>query len=70
MNDKKRGIYRKYEVKKLSNLTKEVDAIVLEFDDELSWKAIHAWANIMLEAGYEKVFDETMIKLKQYKNAR
>ena len=36
MSDKNEGLIRKYEVTKLSNPTKKIDAIVLEFDDPIA----------------------------------
>ena len=65
--DKDKGLYQKYEVKKFSNPDKEIDAIVLEFDDPLSWDAIARFAMDMHAAGYELAAYEINAKLEAYK---
>lgn len=66
MEDKSRGLYKKYEVKKVGSPKKQVDAIVLEFDDPIARKGIEAWAVEMRYRGFEKVYAEAMFKLKYY----
>lgn len=63
MADKKEGLVQKFEVTKLSNPNKKVDAIVLEFDDPIARQGIHAWAEAMMEAGYYRCAAETFAKL-------
>ena len=67
MSEKEKGLYKKYEITKLSNPTKKVDAIVLEFDDPIARKVIMYWAIEMIDEGYEKCGKETLDKLKLYK---
>ena len=54
---------RKYEVIKLANPEKEIDAIVLEFDDMIAQKAIRFWADLMARDGFEKCAHEVNHKL-------
>lgn len=63
MSKKTEGLYQKFEVTKIDNPTKVIDAIVLEFDDPIARKGIHAWADAMLEAGYYKLAAQVMAKL-------
>lgn len=60
------GLYRKYEVKKLTNPSKKVDAIVLEWDDPRARVGILAWAEQMRRDGFEQVYQDTMAKMKQF----
>lgn len=62
----KDGLYRKYSVTKLTNPEKDVDAIVLEFDDPIARKGIKAWAEEMAKNGYEQVEIDIQAKLKEY----
>jgi len=72
-DEKNRGLYKKFHVQKLSNPTKEIDCIVLEFDDPIAQKAIMFWANEMCINGYnlcaqqtkEKLYDLKIRKLKK-----
>jgi hypothetical protein len=59
----KDGLFKKYEVTKLSNPEKKVDAIVLEFDDPIARVGIAAWAHQMKNMGYEQVYLDIMEKL-------
>jgi hypothetical protein len=61
--DQTKGLYKKYEVKKLSNPEKQVDAIVLEFDDPIARPAIEAWAHSMNNAGFHRCAAEVFAKL-------
>lgn len=63
MDDKNRGFYKKYHVEKLSNPTKKLDCVVLEFDDPIDRQGIQAWAKAMDEAGYHKCAAEAFAKL-------
>jgi hypothetical protein len=40
MNSKTKGILPNFEIKKISNPTKKIDAIVLEFDDPIARSGI------------------------------
>jgi hypothetical protein len=57
------GLYKKYHVVKLSNPSKVIDAIVLEFDDAIARVGIAAWAHQMKKLGYEQVYLDTIEKL-------
>ena len=63
--EKDKGLYRKYDVTKISNPTKPIDAIVLEFDDPIARRGIRAWAVAMLQAGYLECAKETISKCNQ-----
>lgn len=60
---KEKGFELKYKVTKLSNQTKKVDCIVLEFDDPIAREGIRAWAKAMNEAGYHKCATQVLDKL-------
>ena len=62
-DDKKRGLYWKYEVQKLSNPNKKIDCIVLEFDDPIARSGIRAWALQMIASGYVECGREVIEKL-------
>lgn len=64
--EKKRGLYQKYEVKKLSNPTKKLDCIVLEFDDPIARDGIRAFARSARIEGYEKLASDLFRKLAEY----
>lgn len=64
--DMEKGLYQKYEVRKISNPDKNIDAIVLEFDDPMSQKPIMMWARHMSKNGFKKLHDEVVLKLKSY----
>lgn len=49
---KHRGLFQKYEVKKLTNPAKDMDCIVLEFDDPISRVGIKSFADECKENGY------------------
>lgn len=66
MSEKNKGLFRKYSVIKLDNVNKEMDCIVLEFDDPIARKGIKAWAQAMTEAGYFKCSQEVLNKLKVF----
>jgi hypothetical protein len=61
-----KGLFQKYEVKKLSNPDKNLDCIVLEFDDPIARVAIQAWAEEMLGKGHRQVYEDVMKKLTIY----
>lgn len=63
MGKKNEGLIRKYTVTKDANPTKEIDAIVLEFDDPIARVGIKAWADAMNEKGYHKCAAQTYAKL-------
>lgn len=62
---KNAGLQSRYLVKKLSNPTKVVDGIVLEFDDPIAREGIRAWAQAMKVAGYQQAGNEALDKLAQ-----
>jgi len=62
-NPTEKGLFRKYQVIKISNPGKVIDGIVLEFDDPIAHEAIWTWANNMRDAGYSDVFNDVMDKL-------
>lgn len=62
------GLFRKYEVKKISNLKKQIDAIVLEFDDPIARVGIKAWADEMHNQGFEKCAIDVWNKLYEKEN--
>lgn len=66
MPDKKRGLYQKYEVSKISNRGKDIDCIVLEFDDPISRHGIKLWAKEMYRHGYKECAAEVYKKLATY----
>lgn len=66
MSDKNKGLYKKYHVTKLSNPNEDIDAIVLEFKDQIAREGITAWAEEMKKNGYEEVYTDVMKKLKGY----
>lgn len=57
MGSKEQGLFKKYEVTKLSNPEKVIDCLVLEFDDPLATQAIATWAAEMRRAGYVQVIE-------------
>lgn len=61
-----KGLFKKYEVTKLSNPDKPLDCIVLEFDDPIARVGIKAWAKEMRAKGYERVYEDVIEKLKPY----
>jgi len=61
--NKTNGLLQKYEVKKLSNPTKEMDCIVLEFDDPIAQIGIRAWAEELHERGYTLLALDVISKL-------
>lgn len=63
MNEKEKGLFKKYDVVKMTNPSKKVDAIVLEFDDKLSHDAIWEWACTMWDNGYKQLYNDTVTKL-------
>lgn len=67
---KERGLITKFEVKKLTNPAKTINAVVLEFDDPIARAGILAWAKEMNRHGYEKVYDEVITKLDNIKTKR
>jgi hypothetical protein len=66
MKSKNIGLIKKYEVKKLSNPSKEIDAVVLEFDDLLSRKAIRKFAGIVLSHGFWELGHDLKTKCNRY----
>lgn len=69
MNDKTRGLFGKYKVEKITNPKKELDCIVLEFDDPNSREGIIAFAEAVRRDGYRKLHDDIMAKIKFYTQA-
>lgn len=68
LTEKNRGLYKKWEVTKLTNPTKKVDCIVLEFDDPIACKGIEAFARACQDAGYEALYRDLMMKLGKWSN--
>lgn len=64
-DDKDRGLYPKYKIEKLSNPGKNVDAIVLEFDDPIARAGILGWAEELLEHGYDRLALEVSRKVRE-----
>lgn len=60
------GLEDRYQVIKRSNPNKEMDCIVLEFDDQIARVGIFYWAKLMQAHGYDKVYEETMAKMRKY----
>jgi len=60
-----------YTVRKVTNPKKEIDAIVLEFDDPIARKGIYHWAIEMMAQGYKDCGHQVLGKLKEndYKEA-
>lgn len=67
--DRDKGLYQKYKVKKISNPKKQIDAIVLEFDDPIARVAIKAWADEMYKNGFHVCASETLSKCEAYEDA-
>lgn len=65
---KDQGLIKKYDVKKLSNPEKEIDAIVLEFDDPISRKVLKYYASKLAAAGYSKFANDLVDKVFAYEN--
>lgn len=65
-DEKSTGLYQKYIVKKIKNPDKEMDCIVLEFDDPIARRAITFWANLMHEDGYTLCAAQTKQKVIRY----
>ena len=63
---KDKGLFKKYEVTKISNPSKEVDAIVLEFDDAISRVALRKYSSILRNAGYNQLADDIIVKCNKY----
>lgn len=63
MGLKTEGLISKYEVKKINNPNKNLDCIVLEFDDPIARQGIYAWAEAMNKAGYSKCAAQVFAKL-------
>lgn len=55
MSEKEKGLYGKYEVKKITNPTKELDCIVLEFDDPNARYGIYHFAIKCHNEGYQQL---------------
>lgn len=64
--EKNKGLYQKYEVKKLTNPDKVMDCIVLEFDDPISRNALHSYVDILIDHGYEELAKDIYCKLAEY----
>lgn len=62
----KKGLFKKYSITKISNPDKEIDGIVLEFDDPIARAALFKWAKIMKSEGYVKVHDDVIRKLNEH----
>lgn len=65
MNDKNSGLYQKYVVQNITNPTKKVDAIVLEFDDPLSRVGIAAFAEACDKHGFHLLSLDIRKKLEE-----
>lgn len=63
---KDKGLYKKYEVKKLSNPEKHIDAIVLEFDDPISRRGLRRYASALRNNGFESLARDIIKKCNQY----
>lgn len=63
MSRDKERLEKRYEIKKLSNPEKQVEAIVLEFDDPIARLAIGVWAETMYQKGYSQVARDTWDRL-------
>lgn len=63
---KAKGLESRYHVKKLGNLDKKIDCIVLEFDDPIARVGIKAWIKEMRAQGFERVYEDVIEKLKPY----
>ena len=63
---KDRGLYKKYQVTKLTNPEKNIDAIVLEFDDKLSRVALIEYAKILSDNGYSYLASDILCKVEEY----
>lgn len=61
--EKKKPLYQKFEVKKITNPTKKMDCIVLEFDDPIDRVGIKAWAEEMQRQGYDRASAGAFAKL-------
>ena len=57
------GLLKKYSITKISNPKKDVDAIVLEFDDPIAVEGIIAWAEEMYRNGYKQVHADVISKI-------
>lgn len=67
---KDKGFFRKYKVKKLSNPTKEMHGIFLEFDDPIARKGIRAWAKTMAANGYSKCANQVILECNKFDQAQ
>lgn len=65
-SEREKGLYQKYEVKKLSKPDKKLDCIVLEFDDPINTAALMCWAYTMKENGYHQVFADVCERLQKH----
>lgn len=66
VSDKDTGLYKKYEVKKISNPEKALDCIVLEFDDPNAREGIFAFADACERDGYQQLADDLRGKARRY----
>ena len=66
--EKSKGLYQKYVVKKINNPDKEIDCVVLEFDDPIARDGIWAWCGAMKRNGFVKCAEDTMKKLDSYRD--
>jgi hypothetical protein len=57
MDDKTRGMYKKYDVSRMDGRPMG-RAIVLEIDDPNSWPALLVWSLTVLAAGYEALAED------------
>ena len=65
MSDKKKGLYQKYEVKKITNPDKVMDCIVLEWDDPRARKGIRAFAEACQEDGFHALAADLFRRLSE-----
>jgi len=69
MQEKEKGLYEKYEVTKLTNPNKELDCVVLEFDDPVQRKGIRAFAEAAADEGYHRLAWDLDRKCDAYEDA-
>jgi hypothetical protein len=63
LNDKQRGLERRFEVKKLTNPDKVIDSIVMEFDDYYARIALRAYIAALKQDGFKQYAQDIEAKL-------
>jgi len=66
LKKRKKGLYGKFEVKKITNPDKKLDCIVLEFDDPIARRGIKAFSEGCRARGYIPLADDLDKKLNAY----